>query len=252
MTNDNPVAGEEPPVTARKPLWRRLLPLGVLLVAVGLAFGLDLHHYLSFETLEAHHQAMRAFVDERPLATALAFIAIYAGSVAVSLPGAAILTITGGFLFGVWLGSLLAVTGATIGAVAVFLVAKTSLGDSLKARAGPWLRRMQDGFNENAISYLLVLRLIPLFPFWIVNVVPAFLGVRLRDYALATFLGIIPGSLVYASVGNGLGAVLAAGDEPDLGLILQPAVLGPILGLAALALLPVVYRKVKARRAAGT
>jgi uncharacterized membrane protein YdjX (TVP38/TMEM64 family) len=97
-----------------------------------------------------------------------------------------------------------------------------------------------------------VLRLIPLFPFWIVNVVPAFLGVRLRDYALATFLGIIPGSLVYASVGNGLGAVLAAGDEPDLGLILQPAVLGPILGLAALALLPVVYRKVKARRAAGT
>jgi uncharacterized membrane protein YdjX (TVP38/TMEM64 family) len=252
MTNDKPVAGEEPPVAARKPLWRRLLPLGVLLAAVGLAFGFDLHHYLSFATLEAHQQTLLAFVDERPLATALVFIAIYAGSVAVSLPGAAILTITGGFLFGVWLGSLLAVTGATIGAVGVFLVAKTSLGDSLKARAGPWLRRMQDGFNENAVNYLLVLRLIPLFPFWIVNVVPAFLGVRLRDYMLATLLGIIPGSLVYASVGNGLGAVLAAGDEPDLGLILQPAVLGPILGLAALALLPVVYRKVKARRVAGT
>ncbi len=252
MTDDKPATDEKSPVTAQKPLWRRLLPLGVLLVAVGLAFGLDLHHYLSFATLEAHHQAMLAFVDERPLTTAIAFTAVYAGSVAVSLPGAAILTIAGGFLFGIWLGSLLAVTGATTGAVAVFFVAKTSLGDSLKARAGPWLRRMQDGFNENAISYLLVLRLIPLFPFWIVNVVPAFLGVRLRDYVLATFLGIIPGSLVYASVGNGLGAVLSAGDEPDLGLILQPAVLGPIVGLAALALLPVVYRKVKARRMAGT
>ncbi len=234
---------------AKKPLWRRLLPLGVLLAAAALAFGFDLHHYLSFATIEAHHQALRAFVDQRPAATALVFVAVYAGSVAVSLPGAVFLTIAGGLLFGVWLGSLLAVTGATIGAVAVFFVAKTSLGDSLRTSAGPWLRRMQDGFNDNAINYLLALRLIPVFPFWIVNVVPAFLGMRPRDYVLATFFGIIPGSLVYSSVGNGLDAVLSSGEEPDLGLILQPAVLGPILGLAALALLPIVYKKWKGRAA---
>ncbi len=238
------------PPEENRPLWQRLLPLAVLLLALLLAFAFDLHHYLSFETIEAHQQALQQFVDTRPLATALGFVLVYAGSVAISLPGAVFLTIVGGFLFGVWLGSLLVVIGATIGAVAVFFVAKTSVGDSLKASAGPWLKRMQGGFNENAISYLLVLRLVPIFPFWIVNVVPAFLGMRPRDYILATFFGIIPGSLVYASVGNGLGELLKSGDEPDLGLILQPAVLVPILGLAALALLPIAYKRFKGQRAA--
>jgi uncharacterized membrane protein YdjX (TVP38/TMEM64 family) len=140
------------------------------------------------------------------------------------------------------------VIGATAGAIAIFLIAKTSLGDGLRRRAGPWVKRMQAGFNENALSYLLVLRLIPVFPFWIVNIVPAFLGVGLRDYALATFFGIMPGGFVYASVGNGLEAVIEAGGEPDLGIILEPAILLPILGLAALALLPVAYRKLKGRR----
>ena len=228
-----------------KPLWQRLLPLAALLLALLLAFAFDLHHYLSFETIEAHHQALQLFVETRPVATALTFVLIYAASVAISLPGAIFLTIAGGFLFGVWLGSLLAVVGATTGAVCVFFVAKTSLGDSLKSSAGPWLERMQGGFNENAISYLLVLRLVPLFPFWIVNVVPAFLGMRPRDFTVATFFGIIPGSLVYSSVGSGLGSLLSAGQEPDLGLILRPSVLGPILGLAALALLPVAYKHFK-------
>ena len=233
-----------------KPLWQRLMPMVALLLALLLAFAFDLHHYLSFDTLKAHHQALKQFVDTRPVATALAFVLIYAGSVAISLPGAIFLTIAGGFLFGLWLGSLLAVVGATTGAVCVFFVAKTSLGDSLKSSAGPWLKRMQGGFNENAISYLLVLRLVPIFPFWIVNVVPAFLGMRPRDFILATFFGIIPGSLVYSSVGNGVGSLLSAGKEPDLGLILQPSVLGPILGLAALALLPVAYKHIKRRRSA--
>jgi uncharacterized membrane protein YdjX (TVP38/TMEM64 family) len=131
----------------------------------------------------------------------------------------------------------------------VFLIARTALGDALRAKAGPWMRRMEAGFRENAFSYLLVLRLIPLFPFWLVNLVPAFLGVPLGAYVLATFLGIIPGSLVYASVGNGLGVVFDRGGAPDLGIIFRPAILGPIVGLAALALLPVIYRKYKGRRA---
>jgi uncharacterized membrane protein YdjX (TVP38/TMEM64 family) len=242
------VENDESAPSEAKPLWQRLMPLAALLLALLLAYVFDLQRFLSFETIEAHHQALQRFVDTRPVVTALAFLLVYAGSVAISLPGAIFLTIAGGFLFGVWLGSLLAVVGATIGAVCVFFVAKTSLGDSLKTSAGPWLKRMQGGFNDNAISYLLVLRLVPIFPFWIVNVVPAFLGMRPRDFILATFFGIIPGSLVYSSVGNGLGSLLSAGKEPDLGLILRPAVLGPILGLAALALLPVAYKHFKRRR----
>ena len=234
-----------------KPLWRRLLPPGILLVVVGLAYAFDLQRYLAFDTLREHDEALRAFVEARPVLTALGFVLVYASAVAVSLPGAVFLTIAGGFLFGVWLGGMLAVVGATAGAIAIFLIARTSLGDGLKDRAGPWLKRMRAGFNENALSYLLVLRLIPAFPFWIVNIVPAFLGVTLRDYAVATFFGIMPGGFVYASVGNGLGAVIEAGDEPDLGIILEPAILLPILGLALLALLPVAYGKLKGRRRVG-
>jgi uncharacterized membrane protein YdjX (TVP38/TMEM64 family) len=237
-----------PPALPKKALWKRLLPLGILLAIIGLAFGLDLQRFLAFETLREHDHALRSFVEARPVLTAAAFVVVYAAAVAVSLPGAVFLTIAGGFLFGLWLGTLLVIVSATAGAIAIFLVAKTSLGDGLREQAGPWLQRMQAGFNENAVSYLLFLRLIPAFPFWIINIVPAFLGVKLRDYAFATFFGIMPGSFVYASVGNGLGAVIEAGDEPDLGIILQPAILIPIVGLALLALLPVGYRKVKERR----
>ncbi|MDQ4136229.1 MAG: VTT domain-containing protein, partial [Pseudomonadota bacterium] len=177
-------------------------------------------------------------------------ILFYAAVVALSVPGGAVMTIAGGFLFGLWLGTACVVVGATLGAVAVFLIAKTALGEPLRARAGPWLRRMEAGFRENAFNYLLVLRLIPLFPFWLVNLVPAFLGVPLGTYVLATFLGIVPGSLVYASVGSGLGAVFDRGETPDLGIVFEPQILGPIVGLAVLALLPVIYRKYKARQAA--
>jgi uncharacterized membrane protein YdjX (TVP38/TMEM64 family) len=146
------------------------------------------------------------------------------------------------------LGAIVAVIGATAGATVVFLIAKTALGDTLRAKAGPRIRRMEEGFREDALNYLLFLRLIPLFPFWLVNIVPAFLGVRLGVYLVGTFLGIIPGGIVYASVGNGLGAVFDAGGTPDLGIIFRPEILLPIMGLALLALLPVGYRKYKARQ----
>jgi uncharacterized membrane protein YdjX (TVP38/TMEM64 family) len=227
--------------------WRRWLPLLLLLVALALVYGTGLHRQLSLETLRTQREALQGFVAARPLAAPLVFVLAYAGAVALSLPGGLFLTLAGGFLFGTLLGSVLSVTGATIGAVAIFLVARTALGSSLRDRAGPWLKRMEAGFREDAFSYLLVLRLIPLFPFWLVNLVPAALGVRLPTFALATLIGIIPGSLVYTSVGNGLGAVLDHGGEPDIGLILKPQVLGPLLGLAALALLPVLYRRWKAR-----
>jgi uncharacterized membrane protein YdjX (TVP38/TMEM64 family) len=226
-----------------KAAWRRWLPLAVL-VAVGVAvYASGLHHELSLASLQHRRGTLQALVAAHSLLAPLAFVAVYASAIALSLPGALFLTLAGGFLFGTWLGGSLSVVGATLGAVAVFLVARSSLGAALRERAGPWLQRLEAGFRRDALSYLLVLRLVPVFPFWLVNLVPAFLGVSLRNFALATFLGIIPGCLVYAGVGSGLGTLLDRDEQPDLHLILEPQVLLPLLGLAALALLPALYRR---------
>lgn len=239
-------------MTAARPMtptgtgWlRRLWPLLALAATVALVFALGLDRYLRLEVLQQNREQLLDLVARRPVATALVYLAIYAAAVALSLPGAVILTLAGGFLFGTAVASGLVVIGATLGACLVFLIARTALGDALRARAGPWLSRMEAGFARNAFSYLLVLRLVPLFPFWLVNLVPAFLGVPLGTFAAATLIGIVPGAVVYASVGAGLGAVFDAGGTPDLGLILQPRVLLPLLGLALLALVPVAYRRWK-------
>lgn len=247
MSGSRTQGGEDGAGGKKPPLWRRLLPLMVLLAIALAVYGSGLYRYASFETLERHSQDLDDLVAGRPISSALAFALVYAVATAVSIPGAVFLTIAGGFLFGTLLGAVLAVTGASIGAIGVFLVARTSLGEILRSTAAPWLERMRKGFNENALSYLFVLRIIPLFPFWVVNIVPALLGVELRTYALATVVGIIPGALVFASVGSGLDSVIARGDEPEIGLILEPSILGPLLGLAALALLPVVYKRFKGR-----
>jgi uncharacterized membrane protein YdjX (TVP38/TMEM64 family) len=230
-------------------LIRRFLPLIVLLVAIALVFALGLDQYLSFEALRQHRALLLDFVERNAVLAPLLFVLVYAAVIALSIPGGAVLTIAGGFLFGIVLGTLLVVIGATAGATAIFLIARSALGDALRARVGPRMRRMEEGFREDAFNYLLFLRLIPLFPFWLVNIVPALLGVGLGTYVVATFIGIIPGSLVYASVGNGLGAVFDAGETPDLGIIFRPEIILPIAGIAVLALLPVGYRKFKARRA---
>jgi uncharacterized membrane protein YdjX (TVP38/TMEM64 family) len=225
---------------------KRFLPLALLLLAIVAAFGLGLDDYVSFEQLERNRAQLLAFVERHPLLAPLVFMLIYAAVIALSIPGGAILTMAGGFLFGVTAATCYVVIAATCGATVVFLIARTALGDSLRHKAGPAMRRMEAGFRENALSYLLFLRLIPVFPFWLVNLVPAFLGVPLRTYVLATLVGIIPGSLVYASVGNGLGAVFEAGGRPDLGIIFKPEIILPLIGLAVLAILPVAYKKIKA------
>jgi len=158
------------------------------------------------------------------------------------------MTISAGFLFGTVPAAAYGVVGGTLGAVCVFLAARTAFGEVLRAKAGPALKRMEAGFRKNEFSYMLSLRLIPLFPFWLVNLVPAFLGVSLKTYFVATLVGVIPGALVYASLGNGLGVILDAGGKPDLAIIFRLDVLLPLLALAALALLPVAYKKFKARR----
>ena len=158
------------------------------------------------------------------------------------------MTIAGGFLFGTLFGTLLVVLSATAGAVAIFLVAKTSLGEVLRAKAGPWLQQFEAGFRKNAFSYLLVLRLVPLFPFFVVNLVPAFLGVNLRTFAITTLIGIVPGTFVFTSVGAGLGSVFDMGEEFSAAGILTPEVIIALVGLALLSLLPLVYKAISTRR----
>jgi uncharacterized membrane protein YdjX (TVP38/TMEM64 family) len=227
---------------------RRFLPLAVLAAGLVAFFALGINRYLSLSALADNREALLAWVQRSGALAPLAFIAVYAVAVATSVPGGAVLTIAGGFLFGTVLGTVYAVIGATIGAIAVFLAARTALGEPLRARAGPWLRKMEDGFRDNAVSYMLVLRLVPLFPFWLVNLVPAFLGVSFASYAATTLIGIIPGTVVYASVGNGLGAVVDAGRMPDVNLLTDPEILLPLLALSLLSLVPVVYKWAKARR----
>ena len=243
-----PAEPETVPLPSRLSL-RRLWPLLALVLAVGAAFALDLDRYLTFEALREHREALTAFVDRNMVVAALTYAGVYALAIALSVPGGALLTIAGGFLFGSVVATILVVLAATLGATLVFLIAKTTLGDPLRARAGPFLKRMEAGFQEDAFNYLLVLRLIPLFPFWIVNLVPAFLGVPLRTYVLGTLIGIIPGSFVFASVGAGIGSVLDSGEDFSPSSVLTPQIVIALAGLALLALLPVVYRKLKARSA---
>ncbi len=230
---------------------RRLAPLALIAAAIGLFFALDLDRYLSFEALRENRHALLAWREQNQIMAVLVFILVYAAVVALSLPGAVWLTIGGGFLFGTILSTVAVVVAATIGATLIFLAARYALGDYLRSKAGPMVRRMEDGFRENALSYLLFLRLVPVFPFWLVNLVPAFLGVPLGTYVIGTFIGIVPGSFVYSSVGNGLGAVFDAGESPDLSIIFSPAILLPIIGLAVLALLPIAYKRIKERSSNG-
>ncbi|MEM7525452.1 MAG: TVP38/TMEM64 family protein [Pseudomonadota bacterium] len=225
---------------------KRFAPLAVALIGAALlyVFGSE---YLSFDALKENREALLAWRDANYAFAALAFMTVYAVATALSFPGGLALTLTGGFLFGTWFGGGFAVIGASIGAVAIFLAAKTGLGDMLRARTGGFLKKMEEGFRENEISFLLLMRLVPAVPFFVANVAPAFLGASTINYAWTTLVGIIPGALVYASVGAGLGAVFAAGEDPNFGLIFEPQVLGPLLGLAALSAMPIVIKALRKR-----
>ncbi|MBL6958013.1 MAG: TVP38/TMEM64 family protein [Rhodospirillales bacterium] len=223
----------------------RLLPLALIAAGFVAFFSFGLNDYLSFDALREHRQALLDWRDANQVAAMAVFIGVYAVVVALSIPGGVWMTLAGGFLFGVSQATLCVVIGATLGAIGLFLAARYACADYFHKKAGPAVRKMEDGFRENALSYLLVLRLVPLFPFWLVNLVPALLGVPLRTFIIGTFFGIIPGTAVYASVGNGLGAIFEAGGTPDLGIIFNPEILLPIAGLALLSLIPVIYKKYK-------
>ncbi|WP_299969148.1 VTT domain-containing protein [uncultured Roseobacter sp.] len=238
------------PKASPKSAIRRNLPL-IAIATVAIIGAITLRDYLSFDALRDNREALIAFRDDNLLLTVAGFLLAYVVIVAFSLPGALIATLTGGFLFGTIGGGLLSVAAATAGATVIFLAARYGLGERLKARMDAsqgTVRKIRDGLEENQWSMLFFLRLVPVVPFFVANLVPAFLAVPLSRYVISTFLGIIPGSMVYASVGAGLGTVFARGESPDLGVIFEPHILLPILGLSALSLLPVLIKAVTGKK----
>lgn len=222
-----------------------LLALAALLLALRLA---GVEELLSLEALARRREALLALVARDPAAVALGYVLLYALAVAVSLPGAAILTLAGGFLFGAGLGAALAVLGATLGATGAFLVARRLLGEAALERLGPRARALAAAIRRDAASYLLMLRLVPLFPFVLVNLVPALVGVRLPLYVATTCLGILPATALIALTGAGLGEALEGGGAPDAGRLLSPAMLAGLIGLGLLALAAIPIRRRLARR----
>lgn len=228
----------------------RNLPL-ILIVIVAAIGAFALRDYLSFEALRDNREALLAFRDGNFFLTVVVFVLAYVLIVAFSLPGAAIATLTGGFLFGTAFGTGINVLGATIGATLIFLAARMGLGDRLRKRMDAsegMVARIKKGIDENQWSMLFFIRLVPAVPFFVANLIPAFLSVPLYRFVVSTFVGIIPGSLVYTSVGAGLGEVFARGETPNLGIIFEPHILLPILGLCALSLLPVVIKAVTGKK----
>lgn len=228
----------------------RKLPLIIILLVAGIG-AFTLKDYLSFQTLADNREALLGFRDDNFLLTALVFIAAYAVLVAFSLPGATVMTLTGGFLFATFPGALFNVTGATIGAIGIFAAARWGLGERLSAKmdtSDGLIKRIKAGIDENQWSMLFLIRLVPAVPFFVANLVPALVGVPLSRYAISTFVGIIPGAVVYTSVGAGLGEVFDRGETPNLGIIFEPSILLPILGLCALAALPIVLKAVRGKQ----
>lgn len=242
----------------------RWLPLIVLAALMLLVFAMGWHKYLSFKTIGLNYEALQAFISENLIVALLIYMAAYIAVVALSLPGGLIMTLAGGLLFGWQLGVPATIIAATIGATLIFLIAKSSLGETLAAKAGPWVGKLREGFQQNALSYLLFLRLVPAFPFAVVNLAPALLGVPLRTYVIGTFIGIIPGTAAYSIAGAGLGSVveaqnkvynacLAAKGEANCtytidfsALVTKELVIAGV-ALGFVALIPVVYNWYKKR-----
>ncbi len=247
---------------ARSPL-KRLLPLAIILVMTGVVIGSGLHRFMTFETLVRHRDSLHAFIAVHRQIAIATYTAIYAVAVALSLPGALILTLAGGILFGGIVGGIATIVGATIGASVVFLAAKSAFGEYLVRRAGPAVGRIAAGFQADAFNYLLFLRLVPLFPFWLVNLVPAFVGISLGTFVAATAIGIVPATFAFAFLGASLDSVvraqgaaydacLSAGRtdcrvEFDLKAIVTPELIAALVVLGVFALVPVVVRRLRGR-----
>jgi len=262
MTVEQPSSAES---RAPRSRLRRFAPVALVALAMAAVFASGAHRHISLETLVRHRMAIDAFMTHHMLAALGAFIAIYIVVVALSIPGGLLLTITGGILFGTLLGGAASVTGATIGGTLIFLVARSACGETLVRRAGPLACKIAEGFRADAFSYLLFLRLVPAFPFFLVNLVPAVAGVKLRTFVAATIVGIIPATFAFASVGAGLASTLVvkevafraclerAGSDcaGELGgsLSITPELILSFLAVLAVGAIPLIVKRLRARQA---
>ena len=223
---------------------KRLLPF-ILLAGLALFFLFGGQELFAFSQLTENYAALKGFVDGK-LATALLIFGVtYVVTVALSLPIASLLTVVGGALFG-WAGAAVIICAATVGATIVFIAVRTALYEFLAKRTTGFMAKLEAGFQKNAFSYLLALRLIPVAPFWVVNIVPALLGMRLSQYVLATFIGIAPGTLIYVWVARGFDNLLSRGQSPDLSVLSEPAIIAPLFALCMLSLTPTLWKKLRA------
>src|SRR4051794_369202 len=243
---------------------RRFAPVAVILLAMAAVFATGAHRHVSLETLVQHRMAIDAFIRTHGITAVAAYMVVYIIAVALSLPGALILTVAGGILFGVAIGGTVAVIGATIGASIIFVIAKGACGEGLVRRAGPLACKLADGFKADAFSYLLFLRLVPAFPFFLVNLVPALVGVKLPTFVAATLIGVIPATVAFAFLGSGLDSVIAAQEgiyraclaagrtdcqiHFNIGMIATPRLLASLVTLGVIALIPVIMKRLRARR----
>ena len=216
-----------------------LIVLVVLVVVAVLSGATD---RVSLGELKARREELVAFVDAHWLASITIFAVLYTVVVALSLPLALVLTLTGGFLFGPIIGALLSVSSATLGSTVFFLACRTAFGDTLAKRAGPTVNKLAAGFRRDAFSYLFTLRILPVAPLLLINIAAGLARVKVGTFMLASLIGMAPGSFVYSFLGSGLGAVFERGDEPNLSIIAEPRILLPLIGLAILALLPAIVR----------
>jgi uncharacterized membrane protein YdjX (TVP38/TMEM64 family) len=227
--------------------FKHLLPLALLLAGMIALWWFGLQQDLSWASLARNQAMLRHLVATWPISAGAAYIALYIAVVACSLPESAAVTVAGGLLFGTVPGGVLAIVGSSIGAVILFVAARYALADMVQERAGSLMARIRPGLERNGFYYLLAIRLVPLFPFWLVNLAAAGCGMRVLPFAAATLIGVIPATLVFAAIGTGLGDVLARGQRPDLSAAFSPYIVLPLLGLAALSLLPVAWRAWKGR-----
>jgi uncharacterized membrane protein YdjX (TVP38/TMEM64 family) len=248
------------PSTQTRPAWRRLLPLAIMATVIAVVWASDWHRLLTLDNLFAVRARFHGFLAEYTTLAALAYIGLYATVVTLSLPGALIMTLSGGLVFGWLLGGAAAVTGASIGATLLFLIARSAFGESLRRKAGPKIAGLVDGFQKDALAYMLFLRIVPAFPFFLVNIAAALLGVPLRTYIIGTVLGIIPATFAFASIGAGLDSVLAKAQatqaacaavkghaacplEFTTGSLVTPQLLFALSLLSIVALIPVAHKK---------
>jgi uncharacterized membrane protein YdjX (TVP38/TMEM64 family) len=238
-------AGETPRRRRWSPL--RFWPLLPLAAALILFFALGLQRYISLEGLRQNQAAWRAFVQDHYVAAALVYVAIYTATVVCAIPVGLWLSLIGGFLFGAAVVVPLVLVSATIGATLMFLIARSSFGSLMEAKAGGWLARLEAGFRREQWSYMFFLRLVPIFPFAVVTIVPALIGVDLLCFVVATFFGLMPVTLIFALTGASIGDVLGGGTF-SLGSVLSPQLIVALVGLGVVAILPALLRRFRRRR----